>query len=401
MKKNVIIVYGSGASLGSGYKTQSFHKEKKAIPPPTDRGFFSAENVDDVVLREEYHALWKFKQEYFPYKDDVGLEELWTAVDLNHKHITLDTYEWESETRNYIDNAPPTYLQKYGNLDLSNSQITKDGALTTKPQYNKYKFFGDCGRDFRRLIYDAYANYERPPKDDENLFKTLHSIIEKTSSNLLGYITLNYDCFLEDSLDLVKFKYIDFSSKTVSPSGLQHGGIPIIKLHGSLNWEQNSKEFVYYSNPSYQQGNQVKPTYTSMFVWSQPAIIPPTLFKQEINDDSRAKDFLTQTILQQWRAAITLLQGANTIIFVGYSFPPTDFHAKRIFQIANMVKKKTTGESINVFDCIGPGDDSKEEENKKELLQDIFGKENNPIIKRDFKASINNNAFLNFLTEAV
>jgi hypothetical protein len=400
MNKNVVIVYGSGASLGSGYKTQSFHKRKIAISPPTDRGFFSEDNVGSDVLNEKYHALWKFKQEYFPPEYDVGLEELWTAVDLNHKHITLDTYKWNGETRNYIDNAPSEYLQEYGNLDLSDSQITTDGSLTSTPQYNKYKFLGDCGRDFRRLVYDAYANYERPENDDENLLKELHSIAIQ-NSKLLGYVTFNYDCFLEDSLGPEKFKYIHFSNKTMSLDRLRHGGIPIIKLHGSLNWEQNSNGFVYFSDPPYQPKDQVKPTYISTSVWSQPAIIPPTLFKQEINDDSRAGDFLTQAILQQWRAAITLLQEANTIIFVGYSFPPTDFHAKRIFQLASMTKRKSTDDSIKVLDCIGPGDDPKEEEDKKKFLHGIFGKGDNLIIKRDFKKSIDNRSFLEFLTNTV
>jgi hypothetical protein len=74
--------------------------------------------------------------------------------------------------------------------------------------------------------------------------------------------------------------------------------IPIIKLHGSLNWEENSSpRDVIFQSPPYQKGNQVKPGYMNNMEWSQPAVIPPTIFKQEINDDSRSNDILAKTIL--------------------------------------------------------------------------------------------------------
>jgi len=107
--------------------------------------------------------------------------------------------------------------------------------------------------------------------------------------------------------------------------------------------------------------------------WDQPAIIPPTIFKQEINDDSRIEHNLTQTILQQWRTAITMLELADKIIFVGYSFPISDFHAKRIFQIANMIRRIETNKDVtDILYCVGPSTERNYKINCKEKVANIF-----------------------------
>ena len=214
-------------------------------------------------------------------------------------------------------------------------------------------------------------------------------------TGLLGYITFNYDLFLEDTLyhdNDPLFRYLNVNEEI---SQLLYSGINehlIIKLHGSLNWEHSSKgrpitflkskEAVY---PDYRQSN----------AFVEPAIIPPTLFKQEINDEARAKDPLTQVIIQQWIAAIRLLTDADKWIFVGYSFPPTDFHAKRIFQIA-MMRRRSLGEKTKVLYCGGSNSNIKEVE---EELQDIFvlelGKE--IILTQGFENLCESNELKKFL----
>src|SRR4030067_9590 len=101
MKDNIVVVYGSGASFGSGYKVRKAERESSGVHlildtnPPIDQRFF--ESVDNNLLEKEYYALWLFMQKYFPSVIGLGMEEVWTAVDLNHKHIKLDTYDWIRE----------------------------------------------------------------------------------------------------------------------------------------------------------------------------------------------------------------------------------------------------------------------------------------------------------------
>lgn len=369
MKKNIVVIYGSGASNASGYKVKIREKE---ISPPTDQKFFK--DIGDIFLEEEYPAIHMFKDFVFRSNPGVGMEELWTTLDLNHKHISLDTYGWEKETQEYKDRIEKRKIDNYPNFDRDERN-------------RKYKLTGDCGRDFRRLIYDVYSNYIEPP-ERENRFKSLHEKISKADNcNLFGYITFNYDCYLENALK-PDFSYIPVNNDIREKP---NGCIPILKLHGSLNWEENpAYADIVFHNPSYEKDKQVKPDYSPNNGYIQPAIIPPTIFKQEINDDARATEPLTRIILKQWKSAINILKETDKIIFVGYSFPVSDFHSKRIFQISSMIRRRKDGKSsIQILDCVGPKNNDMQsnecnECKKRHLLKNIFGEDTPIVFVHDF-----------------
>lgn len=385
--ENIVVVYGSGASFASGYKVKV---EAKNIQPPTDTNFFKYidKNISPNFLKNKYPALWHFKDIYFTSTSNPGMEEVWTALDLNHKHIKLASYNWTKETENYLEKYKKS-KKLYKNMDIASPS---NKLVMDKPpkDYSKFKFLGDCGRDFRRLIYDIYSPYEIS-KNSTNNFRDLDRFLRKESNshlNFIGYITFNYDCYLEDALTSEKnrqFKYIDRNSYTegkypsIVPEGLLHGGIPIVKLHGSLNWKEKLKGDFYkidfhlpYSKKK--QMKQIRPEYRGDYNWEQPAIIPPTIFKQEINDDSRIEHNLTQTILQQWRTAITMLECADKIIFVGYSFPISDFHSKRIFQIANMIRKIESKKPVaDILYCVGRSNNNCYKKTCEDKIINIFG----------------------------
>lgn len=400
MVDNIVVVYGSGASYSSGYRVtikNESGKVYKQIAPPTDQDFFK--EIEDEFLKENYCALWSFKNILFGGKTTAGMEEIWTAIDLNYKHITLDTYNWEEETELYKQESKRNrldllriadgiyetiYVLPYHLMDIN----PPNSYFNVSPTYNKYKFLGDCGRDFRCLIHDVYSDYNEPP--DQDRYNSLHELLESHGFNSISYITFNYDCYLENSLTSLKrkFKYIHSNFNTESIDTLISGGIPIIKLHGSLNWEHSSNNSIIQHDESHRQ---IKPDYNASD-WTQPAIIPPTIFKQEINDDSRAADHLTRVILQQWKAAITILINADRIIFVGYSFPPADYHSKRIFQISSMLRKKSDRGVVKILDCIGPTD--KERNN---FLKNIFDNDTGITSQNDFTKLRESNELKEFL----
>lgn len=375
MSNNVVVIYGAGASHASGHKvnisSEGTHCSKK---PLMDKDFFKDKDILNL-LESKYYAISKFIEMYYggiKNIKDVGLEELWTAVDLNHKHITLNTFMWDKETKEFLEGGfysggnnryPFQDIFSYFTFDYISGMI----ARMDSPMYNKHKFLGDCLRDLKGLIDDSFSFYAMD--GSTNHYQVLHGLLAGRTTELLGYVTFNYDILLEDSLYEmdIPFRYVSMNENVYDYTFLA-GNLPIIKLHGSLNWQYVSSEFPVQQNKKMQTIELDHMNIDGSV--SEPAIIPPTLLKQEINDESRArdKDTLTQLILQQWKAAIRLVWEADRLIIIGYSFPPTDFHAKRIFQIA-MMRRRTKNKETKILYCGGSESGTKKAE---EELKKIF-----------------------------
>ncbi len=171
----------------------------------------------------------------------------------------------------------------------------------------------------------------------------------------------------------------------------------VLKLHGSLSWkiESGCRDINFYGHsvgPSYPNNS----SYANTFI--EPAIVPPTIFKQEINDDSRLTDPLTRLLINQWRGAIQLLKGADKVIIIGYSFPFADYHVQRIFGIPSMVRR---GKDIEqkVLVCLGTQLSKDDELNKKTSIAEIFQiKTESVVIDYEFSKLINSSKLDSFLT---
>lgn len=140
-------------------------------------------------------------------------------------------------------------------------------------------------------------------------------------------ITFNYDTLIEDALTRMKVPYnYGYSSADLSDHGKRQtdlseyltlsedstNTIPLLKLHGSINWAEGE--------PDSSTGLVPRLFYNSydelISHGAAPLIEPPTWRKG-------GKDIL-RTV---WDRAVTaLLQTATRIIFIGYSAPATDPH---------------------------------------------------------------------------
>lgn len=381
MLNKCVVIYGSGASYASGYKVNISSDESNKIEMPLlDRGFFKNKSVKNLIS-SKYPAINKFIEFYFDEQKDIGLEEVWAAVDINSKHIKLGTYDWSEENKQYQLEFPDRYP-----FDDTTSDLMK------------YKFLGDCGRDLRNVIYDTFSNFILD--NSFNNYLKLHSYLKK-QTKFLGYITFNYDLILEDAIEKNNDQifYID-SKKDMNNIGIINGKYLIIKLHGSLNWKFEFDRIFMLGNIEIKK-EAIRPDYSKTY-YVQPAIIPPTIFKQEINLDIGPKDQISRILIYQWKAAIRLLLEADKIIFIGYSFPPTDFHVERIFRIA-MMYRKSKSKKTSILYCGGKSNNSCKNEDKKkkklkEKLQKIFNiDENDIVIKNDFKVLCNSRDLENFL----
>jgi hypothetical protein len=145
--------------------------------------------------------------------------------------------------------------------------------------------------------------------------------------------------------------------------------VPIIKLHGSVNWfryddEHNlvastlmGKEYPdgAIDDPAFRIDRfwKVLKAYTEVEGEPFPAIIPPMLGKMSVSPG----------IAVQWRAAIHFLETAARILIVGYSFPETDAFMTRL--LAEGLKRNNGLEEIAIVDI-------QAEEQWAERLERIF-----------------------------
>lgn len=178
------------------------------------------------------------------------------------------------------------------------------------------------------------------PQIDENQVGKLASLMTECHNKDvdLSIVTTNYDLHAEyaairqgikinpgESI-LLKRKYnAQYSVYSKDPSA-----IPLVKLHGSVNWLNDSSGELcvedrffreYKSNPAVGTFQPLE----SMTLDNQNAIVAPTVLKTSV----------PRVFEEQWRRAASLLQHADKVCFIGYSFPESDTHM-RYFLAASM-----------------------------------------------------------------
>jgi hypothetical protein len=183
-----------------------------------------------------------------------------------------------------------------------------------------------------------------------NTFDSLKRILPFKSENMrdinLSIITTNYDLSIECALNRfgskakLNFKAERERSNVRMVDDLYHdSGIPLFKLHGSVNWfKSESKTGIFVEDrivDSYPHEKKNIPL-VSRHDYShpgEPLIIPPSFLKPE----------LPKPLLETWKYAAKELQEANLLVFIGYSFPVSDtemtyFLARSLTSNANLNK---------------------------------------------------------------
>ena len=354
---NVLVVYGSGASFDSKYRLSlDDGNNQELFCPPMDKNFFNTKIITKLLARDDYYALKFFRNILFPLKENLSLEECWTAVSINLKQCRLGTYGWRKEYEEYSQiNHESSY--PYSDLEATDIVFGSRGNIAHMIDlvYHYRKVLGDCERDLKRLIYNCFSTIY-PQNDICSNYESIHDIIQQnTEVNFLGYVTFNYDLLLEQSLKKLEKQYhylsvnvdiFDEYYKNYRPS------ILILKLHGSLNWKLNSRDDdIIFKEKFVEPAYPIDSTTANLYV--EPGIVPPTILKEEINSEYNESNPLKRLLINQWKYAIQLLSKADKVIIVGYSFPETDYHVHRIFQIANMIRRSNGTENQKILYCIG------------------------------------------------
>lgn len=400
--KKLVVIYGSGASHDSNYETLlSENSEKIIFKLPMDNNFFVSKPVQLLLQQDNLYALKEYTKILFPISKQTSLESLWTSVAINSEQYKLGTYFWEDEYKQYYHDYIMAKKSEYPFNDLVSTDFTsiESGSLAHMKllMYNPDKFLNDCTRDLKMLIYKCFSNI-RIHNNNESNYLILYKIIKNSDLLLLGHITFNYDLSLENTLERNNIPYrflgvndsvwTEYYEQKINTDQL------ILKLHGSLGWKKtfNCTDIEFDKVP-------IKPEYaTNSFDANQfiePGIVPPTIFKEEINSEKLKNQPLTRLLLNQWRNALNLLIEADKVIIIGYSFPLTDFHVHRLFQIANMHRRNKNKEEHKVLYCIGLNE--KQEQERDRLSRIIQVNLNSINVVNGFDDSLKNGLFDHFL----
>lgn len=197
-------------------------------------------------------------------------------------------------------------------------------------------------------------------------------------------ITLNYDVLLENYLELEE---VDKKSPHRFHSGRSYGfhantwkrdgsGIRwqsekerkehllVLKLHGSANWLvlanlKFAHRVVIIS--AHERNLEERYIEAAKFISDHrkplPLMIPPVLDK--------GHDLAHCALAQVWARAANSIQKARRMVFVGYSFPATDFHVEYLFRVNR--RDPCQVEVVDNVSCEG------DKQRLRKRYEDVFG----------------------------
>lgn len=110
---------------------------------------------------------------------------------------------------------------------------------------------------------------------------------------------------------------------------------PLLKLHGSTNWFVHSGVMMHESMPPSKSRRGQTLVYRAPQSINLPAMLDGELLRPIIVTPVLNKRLLDLPMLTSvWEIAKSELRSCERLVVIGYSFPPTDFHVRRLFREA-------------------------------------------------------------------
>ena len=306
-----VFIFGAGATIGSGYGLGGDPNKL----PPSNEDFFKALNPS-----------WQYKV--------PALVDVCEALNIEIQRVSLEMlWNWIYMTRKYVQENLISIESRLGDFDqtwggqypgdlLANREISFDEMLSRLAEI-----------DLIYIVWHILKRLEIPQGGIDNykrLFKEAGLISEENEpKKQFAVISFNYDICLEEtwsSSGNFFYYYPNFEDNN------RKYRIPVLKLHGSLNWKHG------------RDGN-VRPTDGHRIMEERefeakrpqlsrearknfmPMIIPPTYFKEELFFSS-GQERVRRHFNELWRRAYQLLCKGSCLIIIGYSFPEADPHAR-------------------------------------------------------------------------
>lgn len=316
MKPRKIIVLGAGASIGSRrYPIRSSHDQMRTRMPSAENFFYDLfqikktddktesflnflgltyESLNDVIIRA-----WNIENSKNIFDPNgwkgVNIEEVMTFFE-----VGVNMFDSGTEERKFYNQAQNSLL----------SFMYPFMPMICDSQHCEYlqKIFFDLG-----------------PKDT--------------------VISYNWDTIADFTLAKVKATQLKNYAKllrdeNIDPKEYRNLGL-LLKLHGSFNWMicENPKCISYKKlKPPFQDNRyrllKLNETWTCKDCGSgklKTMIIPPV---------SNKMIHKNQFLKKQWLIAREKLLDTDELIFIGYSFPPTDYYTEWLFRQIYFIEKR-------------------------------------------------------------
>lgn len=335
-------VYLLGAGVNRGLTTNA-----KGLKPPLDGDFFQLLAAQGEALSNETIPQAD-KVPHYKYRPGGDVPPLDQASESPHIYWVYGFIErfWHRSPKDLA--AEPFSLEEF----LTFLQLEREEARKSKDDLKaKDCLFTELVLEHRLL---TYLNAFRDAAKSNPEMARLGRIIYKDRSTV---ITTNYDTFAEVIVGQASDENPKAGGSSVSPWSAKNsycvkfsragtnkkvfGHIHplILKLHGSLNWwslvdftanrVKPEKDPLFY----YDYHDQQPINYLNLssllgvsnigYVLYKPLVIPMTLHKQAYYKHPAIKGV--------WGKAWRELSKCKNLVIIGYSFPTTDFHIKKLF----------------------------------------------------------------------
>lgn len=313
-KKNKIFILGAGASIGSKRFpiTSSYRQMRTRMP--------SAENF--------FYDLFKInKTEDSPERS------------LNFLGLTFEGVNWLI-TQAWNINQNGFDPEEWKGVNVEEVMTFLEVGANMYPKGTEYqKAFKQAQELLTSFMYPFI-----PTICDGQHCEYLSRVFYQLKKN--DYIfTYNWDSIAEFTLAHNKSVQLKNYAKLLRADSIDHEGYQeqglLLKLHGSFNWMVcENKRCPDYNKiaPPFQKNRyrllSLHETFECQSCGAnnrKPLIVPPVSNKM-IHKNSFLKN--------QWLIAKEALRNASELIFIGYSFPPTDYYSEWLFRQMNFLEEK-------------------------------------------------------------
>ena len=328
-------VYFLGAGANRGLTNPQGQK------PPLDRDFFQSlaaqgkARPNEIIPKGDtvpHHKFYSFGNVPPPKQANQPPNIYW-VYDFIQRF-------WRTSPKD-LTSKPFSLEELFTFLQLKHQEARKSKSVK---KADKYLFIELVLED---RLYHYLRQFSDEAKSDPEMAQ-LGEVVYKQKSTI---ITTNYDRFVEDIIDKASHSKSEASSKQsalawivedsyafrfTDPKGWEKK-VPskptrplILKLHGSINWgaieyvkarvPTHEKSLVFYLEGWFDGYSAFGKPGEYLY---KPLIIPMVLYK--------GKYLGHRAIQAVWKKALKELSECQNLVVIGYSFPPTDFHVKKLF----------------------------------------------------------------------
>lgn len=360
LKHENVFILGAGFSRAIG----DCNVGNKVLPAPLDKDFFAS--LEDYELLSE---LLSDKPCLSYLLDSIGiydastgklknrefsLEKFWTEISLLFKLNSSITGFPELNILPFIQDGdfieiPIDMVDDFKNSMSDDEKIFYDYISDTETFNPEGLLLFLAEYELKKIIFDVYANINSPKRNSDTIDKFKNIVKESP------IISFNYDCLAENIFRTHKvFRYIPYNSDLPMEK-------LIIKPHGSLGWigthqysysssRDGTVQYLYglkkiLRKPSSSAFKPIKIQNKTLNV-PTPIMIPMCPGKENFvsgkdstrikirpdNKYNKKREFIDCVV--SYASMIDAIRCASNVIFIGYSFPATDYETLSTIKVA-------------------------------------------------------------------